>query len=81
MATRYSLGIDIGGTFTDVVVQDHTEGRQFSRKLLTTHDDPARAVLTGVQEVISEDGVPAEEIGRVVHATTRSLSAKALRQV
>ncbi len=70
MATRYSLGIDIGGTFTDVVVQDHTEGRQFSRKLLTTHDDPARAVLTGVQEVISEDGVPAEEIGRVVHATT-----------
>ncbi len=70
MATRYSLGIDIGGTFTDVVVQDHEKGRQFSRKLLTTHDDPARAVLTGVAEVINEDGVPATEIGRVVHATT-----------
>lgn len=70
MATRYSLGIDIGGTFTDVVVQDHQAGRQFSRKLLTTHDDPARAVLTGVAEVINEDGVPASEIGRVVHATT-----------
>ena len=70
MATRYSLGIDIGGTFTDVVVQDHQAGRQFSRKLLTTHDDPARAVLTGVAEVINEDGVPATEIGRVVHATT-----------
>ena len=70
MATRYSLGIDIGGTFTDVVVQDHEKGHQFSRKLLTTHDDPARAVLTGVAEVINEDGVPATEIGRVVHATT-----------
>lgn len=70
MATRYSLGIDIGGTFTDVVVQDHKKGHQFSRKLLTTHDDPARAVLTGVAEVINEDGVPATEIGRVVHATT-----------
>jgi len=70
MATRYSLGIDIGGTFTDVVVQDHEKGHQFSRKLLTTHDDPARAVLTGVAEVIHEDGVPATEIGRVVHATT-----------
>ena len=70
MATRYSLGIDIGGTFTDVVVQDHEKAHQFSRKLLTTHDDPARAVLTGVAEVIHEDGVPATEIGRVVHATT-----------
>ncbi len=70
MATRYSLGIDIGGTFTDVVVQDHENGHQFCRKLLTTHDDPARAVLTGVAEVIHEDGVPTTEIGRVVHATT-----------
>lgn len=70
MPTRYSLGIDIGGTFTDVVVQDHAEGRQFSRKLLTTHDNPARAVLNGVAEVIAEDGVPAADIGRVVHATT-----------
>ena len=39
----YSLGIDIGGTFTDIVVYDHARGRQLSRKVLTTHDDPARA--------------------------------------
>src|SRR5262249_56441739 len=43
---RYSLGIDIGGTFTDIVVYDHDSGRQWSRKILTTHDDPARAVAT-----------------------------------
>ena len=42
----YSLGIDIGGTFTDVVVYDHDTGRQWSRKVLTTHDDPVRAVVT-----------------------------------
>ncbi|MEQ9124839.1 MAG: hydantoinase/oxoprolinase N-terminal domain-containing protein, partial [Alphaproteobacteria bacterium] len=70
MTARYSLGIDIGGTFTDVVVYDHDRERQFSRKLLTTHDDPARAVLDGVNRVIAEDDVPAAEIGRVVHATT-----------
>jgi len=70
MTARYSLGIDIGGTFTDVVVYDHARERQFSRKLLTTHDDPARAVLDGVNRVIAEDDVPAAEIGRVVHATT-----------
>jgi len=39
----YSLGVDIGGTFTDVVVYDHDTGRQWSRKVLTTHDDPVRA--------------------------------------
>lgn len=70
MPARYSLGIDIGGTFTDVVVYDHADARQFSRKLLTTHDDPARAVLEGVNAVIREDDVPGAEIGRVVHATT-----------
>ena len=70
MTARYSLGIDIGGTFTDVVVYDHADDRLFSRKLLTTHDDPARAVLDGIRQVIAEDAVPAGEIGRVVHATT-----------
>ena len=44
---NYSLGIDIGGTFTDIVVHDHDSGRQWSRKVLTTHDDPARAVAAG----------------------------------
>lgn len=70
MTARYALGIDIGGTFTDVVVYDRAEGRQFSRKLLTTHDDPARAVLDGVRQTIDEDGVAPDTIGRVVHATT-----------
>lgn len=70
MTARYALGIDIGGTFTDVVVYDRAEGRQFSRKLLTTHDDPARAVLDGVRQTIQEDGVSPDTIGKVVHATT-----------
>ena len=38
---RFSLGIDIGGTFTDIVVFDARSGRQVSHKELTTHDDPA----------------------------------------
>ena len=70
MTARFSLGIDIGGTFTDVVVYDHDDGRLFSRKLLTTHDDPSRAVLEGVRQVIAEDGVAPADIGRVAHATT-----------
>ncbi|MEK9906098.1 MAG: hydantoinase/oxoprolinase N-terminal domain-containing protein, partial [Rhodospirillales bacterium] len=70
MSDQYALGIDIGGTFTDVVVFDGNKQRIISRKLLTTHDDPARAVLEGIRSVINEDGIPPDEIGRVVHATT-----------
>ena len=68
--SRYSLGIDIGGTFTDIVVYDHDSGAQLSRKELTTHGDPSQGVMSGLVKLIREDGVDAGAIGRVVHATT-----------
>ena len=67
---RYSLGIDIGGTFTDIVVYDTASGRQSSHKELTTHDDPSRGVMRAIDRVIARDAIPPAEIGRVVHATT-----------
>src|SRR5437667_5039555 len=66
----YSLGIDIGGTFTDIVVHDHDTGRQVSRKILTTHDDPARAVAAGVAALLGEARLEPRHFTRVVHATT-----------
>src|SRR5215831_4211440 len=66
----YSLGIDIGGTFTDVVVYDHDSGQQWSRKVLTTHEDPARAVASGVSAVLREGALDPRRFTRVVHATT-----------
>ena len=66
----YSLGIDIGGTFTDIVVYDHGRGRQLNRKVLTTPDDPARAVAAGVEGLLRQHRLPAREFTRVVHATT-----------
>jgi N-methylhydantoinase A len=70
MTSRYSLGIDIGGTFTDLVVYDHETGRQVSRKVLTTHDDPARAVAAGVAAILADGRLEPAGITRVVHATT-----------
>jgi len=67
---RYGLGIDIGGTFTDIVVYDTTTGRQFNRKELTTHDDPSLGVIAGIDGLLTDGSVAAAEIGRVVHATT-----------
>jgi N-methylhydantoinase A len=67
---HYSLGIDIGGTFTDIVVYDHDRGRQMNRKVLTTHDDPARAVAAGVEALLREGRFEPGGFTRVVHATT-----------
>ena len=66
----YSLGIDIGGTFTDIVAFDHASGRQMSRKVLTSHDDPARAVMAGIDAVMEMHGLAAADCRRLVHATT-----------
>lgn len=65
-----SLGIDIGGTFTDVVMLDPRDGRAVIWKESTTPDDPARGALIGTREVLRKAGVTPERIGRVVHATT-----------
>jgi N-methylhydantoinase A len=67
---QYSLGIDIGGTFTDLVAYDHDTGRRWSRKVLTTHDDPARAVATGASGLLAQARLDPTAFSRTVHATT-----------
>jgi len=68
--SRLSLGIDIGGTFSDLVVYDADRKRLFSHKELTTHDDPARGALAGVDAILDGHDLPGGRIRRVVHATT-----------
>ena len=67
---RYSLGIDIGGTFTDIVVYDMETGAQSSHKELTTHDDPSKGVVSAIDRVLAQHGIAPAGIARVVHATT-----------
>lgn len=69
MTKSHALGIDIGGTFTDIIVFDQATGQVHKAKELTTHDDPARGVVTGVKKALAGK-VPASEIYRTVHATT-----------
>ena len=77
---QYSLGIDIGGTFTDLVVYDHDAGTRWSRKVLTTHDDPARAVTAGVAGLLEQARLHPKAFSRVVHATTLFTNALIERQ-
>jgi N-methylhydantoinase A len=67
---KYFLGIDIGGTFTDLVLAEETSHQLHNAKTLTTPDDPVEGVMSGVREVLSQAGASARDIQRVVHATT-----------
>jgi len=68
--TAWAIGIDIGGTFTDVVALDDAGGRLHSLKVLTTHGDPADGVADGLRRLIARCRIDPREVRRVVHATT-----------
>ena len=65
----FALGIDIGGTFTDLVLSG-SAGERHALKVLTTPDDPSRAVVEGVRTLLTQSRVAAKSVARVVHATT-----------
>jgi N-methylhydantoinase A len=66
----YSLGIDIGGTFTDVVLYSHDDARVFSHKELTTPEEPTTGAIRGIQTLLAREHVRGDQVSRVVHATT-----------
>jgi len=64
------IGVDIGGTFTDLVMLDPQSGRLFNEKVLTTPDDPSRGVLTGITSILAKNGVAPGQVTNVIHGTT-----------
>ena len=71
MSIRFAA--DIGGTFTDVVLDKN--GLVHSKKLLTTYDDPANAVISGLDQLMSEAALEAKDIELVLHGTTLATNA------
>ena len=67
------LAIDIGGTFTDLVLV--TPLNWFTTKVLTTHSDPASGVMTGLHTLLEEAAVGAQDVGLVLHGTTLATNA------
>ncbi|MEM9684352.1 MAG: hydantoinase/oxoprolinase family protein, partial [Pseudomonadota bacterium] len=72
--TRYRLGIDIGGTFTDIVLLGE-DGNVHTKKILSTPDDYSRAIEEGVRRLLEETGVAADAIAEVSHGTTVATNA------
>jgi N-methylhydantoinase A/oxoprolinase/acetone carboxylase beta subunit len=63
------LGIDVGGTFTDLAAIDDTTGAIRVNKVLTTPEDPWIGISNGVDRMVSE-GLEIDEISSVIHGTT-----------
>ena len=72
---HYSLSIDIGGTFTDFTLHDVETGDLSVHKVLTDPEDPARALIRGVREILADTGTAAESLRLVVHSTTLATNA------
>ena len=70
MPDRYRIGLDIGGTFTDLVLLDDTAETIRLHKVLTTSSDPAAGALTGLEEICRHAGIGLRDVGTLVHGTT-----------
>ena len=64
------IGVDVGGTFTDLVLHDPKRNLVHTGKLLTTPDDPSEAIVGGVQRILNEADLKAADVHSIVHGTT-----------
>ena len=72
---HYRLGVDIGGTFTDFVLEDIANGTLRHAKVLTTPGDPSDAVIEGIEKLLSAAGASAADVDVVIHGTTLATNA------
>ncbi len=65
----FRLGVDVGGTFTDLFLVNDEDDRQFRVKTPSTPADPSLGVLTGVKRICAEAGIEPSELRNIVHGT------------
>ena len=67
---EWQAAVDIGGTFTDLLLVHSPSGRHSVGKVLTDHASPARGVVVGLEALLDAAALEGEDIGNVIHATT-----------
>ncbi|MFQ5914718.1 MAG: hydantoinase/oxoprolinase family protein [Nitrospinota bacterium] len=72
---RYRVGVDTGGTFTDVVVINEQTGEFFSTKVSSTPGDPSLALVQGTQKVLNQMRIKGEQVSALFHGTTVTTNA------
>lgn len=67
---RYRLGVDIGGTFTDVLLMEENSGRLVALKVPSNRQNPEDAIIAGLEQLDTRHGIPTSEIAYFSHGTT-----------
>lgn len=71
----YRLGVDVGGTFTDLLLINEESGETHTAKVLSTPSDSSRGVLNGIDRICTAAGIDPAQIRRVMHGTTVATNA------
>src|ERR1700729_859308 len=71
---NWLVGVDTGGTFTDLIAFDQASGALRRAKVPSVPDDPSRAVIDAREKLFAEGAVPAD-IAMIVHGTTVATNA------
>jgi len=71
----YRLGVDVGGTFTDLLLFDDKTGQSFKTKVPSTPDDPSRAVVNGTKDLSEISKIAPDQIDYFLHGTTVATNA------
>ena len=70
-----TIGVDVGGTFTDIVYCDLDTNQVAIHKVSTTPDDPSRGIIQGIAEICRDNGIAPGDIDYVLHGTTTATNA------
>jgi N-methylhydantoinase A len=70
----FRVGVDIGGTFTDIVFLA-PDGRIYTKKVSSTVDNYARGIIEGIQDLFREVGLGGPDVAEVLHGTTVASNA------
>lgn len=71
----YRLGVDTGGTFTDIAIVDESDGQVVVTKVPSTPDNPSRAVINGATKIMEECNIDAKDVTFFIHGTTVATNA------
>ncbi|WP_413301013.1 hydantoinase/oxoprolinase family protein [Bacillus sp. 1P10SD] len=71
----YMVGVDVGGTFTDVTLVNSRTGKIKNHKVSSTPDDPSRAIMKGIRDILEMNDIAVEDVHYLAHGTTVATNA------
>ena len=76
----FRLGVDVGGTFTDLLLVDESSGQTYMAKVPSTPEDSSVGVLNGIDRICDESDIDAKKVAQVMHGTTVATNAVITRK-